>query len=164
MHRFSLLITLTALAGVSSPSLGDTVIDMPLPPGTAGVSPQVSTSQSVATTAVLMVTQLAQNTPSDPDSQEEALAGAGLESLERYAARSGRTRNHYNATGYVSTGNFRTGWGASYLNYRGPLGWGWGWGSPLIINNNYGCGQPPATANWGTASCGRSSFTAIGVF
>ena len=116
------------LAGLAR---ADTVITMPLPPSPA----PMSGSAGISAVSASLVAHFKSSGSASAASPGSDLAQDGLDALERYAARSGRTRNHYMLTGYVPAGGYRTGGsGQFYSSYEGPLGWGW-WGSPIIINN-----------------------------
>ena len=151
------LLAATLLASMSAAST-DTRISMPLPPGFSAQVPAAGVS-------AISASMTAQVTSRAPDT---ALYEEGLDALERYAARSGRTHSHYLPSGYVSAGTFRVGFsGQYYSSYEGPLWGGW-WGSPIFVNN-YFCkpthqaGPRPRWYGPGFGVCGVGAYNAVGV-
>ena len=123
--RKSLLAILILVIPLNDRLHGDDVIFMPLPQ-TERIRTDVD---DLAKRMVLAITGSSQG--------KRSMFDQGLDSLNRYAARRGRTRNHYNADGFITRSDFLQGPVRPFFSsYEGPRGWGWGWyGSPIIINN-----------------------------
>ncbi len=123
------------------------VISMPLPPGNPDSR---FTSEEITNLAASMTSHLTMESDTQDEvavPSEPSLFLEGVDALNRYAAREGRTRNHHLHGRRVSAAQFQAGvswpmyggWngGGGWSGYGyGPWGWGgWGWGSPIIVNN-----------------------------
>ena len=119
--------------------------------------PPVGQMPGVSTVANRMVRSITTSTQQNP---RMSMFNDGLDSLDRYASRSGQLRNHYNSSGFVTRSRFLNEYSAPYYySYRGPRGWGW-YGSPIIVNNY--C--PTFNGGSGMTSFARRSFVGIGSF
>ena len=148
-------------------------ISMPLPPGFGS---ELLSADEVSSLAAHLTASVATQAPSLASTPMPALASMehslfleGVDALERYAARDGRTRNHNLHGNAVSLANFHAGVGVAYSGYNaGPWGgyggWGgWGWWGPPIIVNNYCPTVHQGHRGGGVTAC-RSSFIGLATF
>ena len=173
MHRLIQAVLMTVLGlAMAIPAAASDVISMPLPPGFG--TPQLSSDEisELATSMTASISGKAPQAPAAMASMESSLFLEGVDSLERYSAHEGRTRDHHLHGRSVSASQFQSGIALpmyGYANNYGyqPWGWGgggnWGWWGPPIIVNNY-C--PTAHGRHGGVPLNtyRTSFVGLAVY